>query len=80
MAKQVRSARGELVDFDLLVIKQQLATAPAPVSVSNRRKYIDEKDGFKTRTVITPQLPSALSMGLEAAEISASVTDSEKEE
>jgi hypothetical protein len=82
MSKQARSARGDIVDFDLLAIKQQLATAPIPVGATQRRKFIDEKDGFKTRTVhsmdnedvlhpvVTP-LPSALSFGLEAAAISA---------
>ena len=49
MTKKARSARGELVDFDLLAIKQQLATTPVPVSVHQRRKFIDEKDGVKTR-------------------------------
>lgn len=49
MAKRSRSARGEMVDFDLLSIKQHLATTPVPVSVQNRRKFIDERDGLKTR-------------------------------
>lgn len=49
MSKKARSARGELVDFDLLAIKQQLATLPVPVSVDQRRRFIDEKDGVKHR-------------------------------
>jgi len=58
MAKQARSARGNIVDFDLLAIKQQLATQPVPVGVSQRRKFIDEKDGIKHRNqenyIVTP--------------------------
>jgi hypothetical protein len=80
MSKKARSARGDIVDFDLLTIKQQLADAPIPVGATHRRKFIDEKDGFKNRTVQTIEqvvlpsaatLPSALSFGAEAAAISA---------
>lgn len=49
MSRLTRSARGSLVDFDLLAIKQQIAAAPAPVSVDQRRKFIDEKDGLKSK-------------------------------
>lgn len=52
MSKKSRSARGELVDFDLLAIKQQLATLPVPVSVDQRRRFIDEKDGVKHRPAV----------------------------
>ena len=44
MAKMARSARGQLVDFDVIAIRQQLANAPAPVEVSTRREYIDNKE------------------------------------
>jgi hypothetical protein len=82
MAKIGQSARGQTVNFDVLSIKQQLASRPAPVSVSNRRKFIDEKDGIKRREIIIPTpatseatpeapLPSALAVAAEAAEISA---------
>jgi hypothetical protein len=67
MGKIARSARGTIVDFDLLAIKEQLATAPVPVSVDQRRKFIDEKDGVKTRQT----LPSALVMAAEGANESA---------
>lgn len=76
MSKKARSARGDIVDFDLLTIKQQLAEMPIPVGATHRRKFIDEKDGFKNRTVQTieqlelPQiasLPSALTFGAESA-------------
>lgn len=45
MAKIAISARGEQVDFDLLTIKQQLASAQAPIQVTNRQNYIDQKFG-----------------------------------
>lgn len=53
MARIARSARGEIVDFDLIAIKQQLATTPVPVSVNQRRKFIDEKDGIKAKGRVT---------------------------
>jgi len=64
--RKARSARGELVDFDLLAIKQQLATSPVPVGVDDRRRFIDEKDGIRQKPTA-----SALNLGAEAAEISA---------
>jgi hypothetical protein len=48
MGQLVRSARGELIDFELLAIKQQLASAPVPKAVEQRKKAIDVKDGVKT--------------------------------
>lgn len=54
MAKLVRSARGELVDFELLAIKQQLASAPVPKVVEKRQQAIEEKDGVKS--TITPDI------------------------
>lgn len=47
MAKPVKSARGDLVDFDLLKIKQQMASAPKPTNVRAREDFIDQK--FKRR-------------------------------
>lgn len=48
MAKRaVRSAKGELVDFDLLRIKAQIASAPKTTNVQAREDFIDAK--FKRR-------------------------------
>jgi hypothetical protein len=47
MSNAVKSARGQLVDFDHLKIKQQLATAPKPTNVKAREDFIDQK--FKRR-------------------------------
>lgn len=43
MGKKIRSARGVLVDFDLIKIKQQIASAPKPVDVSVREEFVDRK-------------------------------------
>lgn len=45
--KGVLSARGERVDFDLLKIKQQIASAPKATTVAAREDFIDKK--FKRR-------------------------------
>lgn len=47
MPQLVRSAKGELVDFELLAIKQQLAASPVPKVVEARKQAIAEKDGVK---------------------------------
>lgn len=47
MAKPVKSAKGQIVDFDLLKIKQQIASAPKPTNVKAREDFIDQK--FKRR-------------------------------
>ena len=39
----VRSARGEIVDFDLLKIKQQMAELPKSIVVEARESFIDNK-------------------------------------
>ena len=43
MPKRARSARGEMVDFDLLKIKQQIASAPKTTDVKKREDFIDKK-------------------------------------
>lgn len=43
----IRSARGDFVDFELLAIKSQLAAKPAPKPVVQRREAIEEREGTK---------------------------------
>ena len=43
MPKKVRSARGEIVDFDLMKIKEQIEAAPEPTNVQGRQDFIDQK-------------------------------------
>lgn len=47
MANITKSARGASVDFDLLKIKQQIASAPKPTQVQAREDFVDQK--FKRR-------------------------------
>lgn len=47
MSRSVKSARGDTVDFDLLKIKQQIASAPKTTNVKAREDFIDQK--FKRR-------------------------------
>lgn len=72
MATIVRSAKGELVDFELLAIKAQLASAPVPKAVETRKQAIDAKDGVKTDVAPDLQLDDMLAVGLDAARTSAS--------
>jgi hypothetical protein len=68
MSNLIRSARGELIDFELLAIKAQLASAPVPKVVEERKQAIDEKDGVRTDVV---QDIDFLSASMEAAAASA---------
>lgn len=43
MAKLIRSARGTQVDFDLILIKQQIAANAAPTNVQSRDDFIENK-------------------------------------
>lgn len=49
MGKFARSARGQLVNFDELEIKQALKSVPPPVSVNQRRQFINDKDGISAK-------------------------------
>lgn len=40
---KIKSMRGEIVDFDLIQIKQQIAASPAPIEVSERKQFINNK-------------------------------------
>ena len=41
--KKTRSAKGLMVDFDLLEIKSQIASAPKTLNVEKREQFIDKK-------------------------------------
>ena len=47
MSKAIRSARGDLVNFELLAIKSQLASVPVPKNVEDRKTVIEEYEGVK---------------------------------
>ena len=60
-----RTARGEIVDFDLIKAKQQMSTKPAPTEVSIRQEIIDRRLRKKTTAMnptplnTTPTKPAA---------------------
>lgn len=54
MGKKVRSARGELVDFDLLKIKEQMASAPPPTDVRARQDFIEKRMRRRLKRVSPP--------------------------
>lgn len=59
MGKRIRSMRGEIIDMDLLKIKQQMASAPKPVDVKEREQFVDKKIRRRVRkqkTVATEDL------------------------
>jgi hypothetical protein len=84
MTRKVRSAKGEVVDFDLLAITRSLATAPATINVEARRKFIDEKEGIKVIKGVpltqaelsesTEEVPDALKLAFDAVEKSSSAS------
>jgi len=43
MPKKTRSAKGEIIDFDLLKIKAQIASTPKTTDVKKREDFIDRK-------------------------------------
>ncbi len=69
MGKFARSARGAVVNFDELEIKQALKSVPPPVSVDQRRQFINDKDGIsaKKAALIQGELASsAMSLAMTA--------------
>jgi len=51
---KARSARGVVVDFDLLAIKEKLASTPKPVEVKERENFIAQKSR-RRRTKVKPE-------------------------
>lgn len=43
MSRKVKSIRGEVVDFDLMEIKNKIMTAPTPDTVNQRERFIDKR-------------------------------------
>ncbi len=48
---RTRSAKGIVVDFDLLKIKRQIADKPVSISVKAREAFIDQKLRRRVRKV-----------------------------
>jgi hypothetical protein len=63
MARTYLSAKGSVVDFDAVMIKQQLAQAPMQIEVERRKKFIDSKEQGVKRPAPPPvptELPTAV--------------------
>ena len=54
MGKKIRSARGDLVDFDLLKIKEQMATSVPPQVVRARQDFIERRLRRRLKKVTAP--------------------------
>lgn len=85
MPRNVRTARGEVVDFDAIVIKQQIAQAPMNLDVARRKEFIDSKEG-KVRgarkpmvEAIAENLPDPATVVLPPTPEPSKVTDFEPE-
>jgi hypothetical protein len=60
MARRARSARGEIVDFDLLAIKQQIADAKSNrIEVASVSKFVDHRPVEIETAVVLPAQTSA---------------------
>jgi hypothetical protein len=60
MAVIGRSAMGREVNFDILKIRQQLASKPVNIGVDDRRQFIDTKNGVKPKEVTQKVAQNAL--------------------
>lgn len=65
MARRARSARGEVVDFDLISIKSQIEGAPKAIEVSTRREYIDNKEGGNKKRKLIAEPAAAVAPAVE---------------
>ena len=66
MPRTYLSARGEVVDFDMQIIKQQLATAPMTVDVEKRKTFIESKEVRKKPEVALESIAALMPNALDA--------------
>lgn len=52
MERKARSLRGELVNFDLFAIKEQMSEAPITTTIKQREKFIDMRKRRGTRKIL----------------------------
>ena len=70
MARKLhRTARGELVDFDAIIIKQQLSEAPMNIEVERRKKLIDAKESRKQVLIEDPVVEEVITDQVEDFDI-----------
>lgn len=56
MSRKVQSIRGEMVDFDLIDIKNKIMTAPTPDTVQQRERFIDKRRRRNSRKKVDEML------------------------
>lgn len=54
MGKKVRSARGEMVDLDLLKIREQISSNPIPLDVQARQDFVEKRQRRRLKKVPPP--------------------------
>lgn len=69
MPKIVRTARGALVDFNLIKIKHQLANAPAPTEVRERENFVERRLKRKLKQRSTPIVEQPVETPVEPEQI-----------
>lgn len=73
MGHYIRSARGVMVDMQLLAIKAQLAAQPVPPNVEERKRALDAKNGVKTDAKPDLEFMAVAVAGAQQAENAAAV-------
>jgi len=56
MAVKGKSARGEVVDFDLLRIKEQMASSPVSIDVQKRQDFVENRLRRRARKKVPQEL------------------------
>lgn len=62
---RVKSAKGKIVDFDLLKIKRQIADKPLSIDVKARQAFIDQKARRRMRKVTKQANAAAIDVNSE---------------
>lgn len=81
MPNKVKTARGETLDFDLLKIKEQMATAPQELHVRKRKDFIEQRLRRRVKSAIEEEKEvkkqEVVNQGME---VSANLPNTEVEE
>ncbi len=57
---RVKSAKGKVIDFDLLKIKRQMSGKPISIDVKARQNYIDQKARRRLRKVTNKAIAATI--------------------
>jgi uncharacterized membrane protein YukC len=56
MANRIKSIKGEVVDFDLLKIKEDISAAPKTDEVDSRERYVNRKLRRRSKQPVTAKM------------------------